>query len=215
MRSEGPARRACAMLIIASLALPGIADAQEQVAAAAPAPVYLVDSASPFGKLDVSNDEVAKLEMPKLSFKPSTGDEQNYDKYYYFHRADTDYATAYGDVIECDGYARGLQSSVTYTYVNPYPFTGVLPAALGSAIGSAMAAAIFGSGEKRRMRRMNMRQCMNVKGYQRYGLSKDLWEVFNFEEGLSTVQEQRRFDNLKRQALVASSATPEGKELGL
>ena len=68
---------------------------------------------------------------------------------------------------------------------------------------------------KRRMRRVNMRSCMYYKGYQRHGLKKDLWEEFHFEEGLSDMPESRRFGFLKRQALVASSAKPEGKELGL
>lgn len=214
MPRHGWARRACSLLVIASLTLPGIAAAQEPATTAAVAPAYLEDSGSPFGKLDVSNEEAAKLEMPKLAFTATPEDEKDFDKYYYFTRAETDYVTAYTDIVECDGYARGLQSGVTYTQV-PYPYAGTFAGAIGGALGSAMAMAIFGSAEKRRMRRVNMRTCMYYKGYQRHGLAKSLWEEFHFEEGLSGMPESRRFDYLKRQALVASSVKPEGKELGL
>lgn len=212
MPSVGLARRGCAMLVAVSLTLPGIAAAQEQ--AAASAPVYLADSGSPFGPVEASDEDAAKLEMPNLAFTVTPAEEKDFDKYYYFVRGGTSYSEAYRDIVECDGYARGLQSGVTYTQV-PYPYAGTLAGAAGGAIGSAMAMMIFGSAEKRRMRRVNMRGCMYYKGYQRYGLKKDLWEAFHFEEGLSDMPESRRFDFLKRQALVASTAKPEGKELGL
>lgn len=213
MPSDGLAHRACAMLAAISLISPGIASAQEQAAAVAE-PVFLQDSGSPFGKVEVADEDAAKLEMPKLAFAATPADEKDFDKYYYFTRAGVSYADAYRDIVECDGYARGLQSGVTYTQV-PYPYAGTMAGAVGGAIGSAMAMAIFGSAEKRRMRRVNMRSCMYYKGYQRHGLKKDLWEEFHFEEGLSDMPESRRFDYLKRQALVASSVKPEGKELGL
>ncbi|MFL9842679.1 hypothetical protein ABS767_17040 [Sphingomonas sp. ST-64] len=211
MKDYGLARRACAALTAAALVLPGIASAQEQAQAT---PVYLEDSGSPFGKLPTDAGEAAKVEMPKLDFTPSATDPDNYDKYYYFVRSETDFQTAYGDIVECDGYARGLASGITYTQA-PYPYAGTLAGAAGGMIGSAMAMAIFGSAEKRRLRRVNMRQCMNFKGYRRYGLSKDLWQEFHFEEGLSDMPESRRFDYLKRQALVAATANPQGEELGL
>ena len=176
--------------------------------------VYLTDSASPFGKAEAGNADAAGVEMPKLAFTASAETAGDFDKYYYFHRADTDFATAYADIRECDGYARGLQSGVGYTQV-PYPYAGTMAGAVGGALGSVMAQMIFGSGEKRRMRRVNMRTCMYFKGYDRYGLTKDLWEKFNFEEGLSGVGDDERSRNLKQQALVASSARPEAKELGL
>jgi len=213
MPSIGLARGACAMLFAVSMTLPGIAAAQEPVVPVAE-PAFLADSGSPFAKIEVSEDEAAKLEMPELAFEETPADAANFDKYYYFHRAGVSYADAYRDVVECDGYARGLQSGMSYTQV-PYPYAGTLAGAAGGMIGNAMAMAIFGSGEKRRLRRVNMRQCMNFKGYQRYGLKKDLWEEFHFEEGLSGMPDERRFDYLKRQALVAANATPAGKDLGL
>lgn len=173
---------------------------------------YLADSASPFGAPPAVDP--ATVKMPKLDFTPAPTDAADYDKYYYFHRADTDFATAYADILECDGYARGLIAHVGDVQV-PYPYTYTLGGAIGGALGNVFAAAVFGSGEKRRVRRMNMRACMHFKGYARYGLSKALWNEFNFEEGLSGVKDEERAAYLQQQARVASSAAPQGKELGL
>ena len=149
--------------------------------------------------------------LPDLAFEPDEEDVRNYDKYFYFHRADTDFETAYADLQECDAHARGF----TYyagTTVPIYQF-GVLGGALGGAIGSVMADAIWGSAERRRMRRVNMRVCMGFKGYRTYGLPKDLWQQFNFDEGLTQVEERRRQRLLQIQARVASGPTPEVGEM--
>jgi hypothetical protein len=170
-------------------------------------------SASPFGAPEIAADEAAKLEMPKLEFTETPEDAKNFDKYYFFRRDETDFPTAYADITECDGYARGLVSSYKYQDA-PYPYAGTLAGAAGGMIANAMMAAIFVPGEKRRMRRVNMRQCMGFKGYDRMGLSKDLWDSFNFEEGTGAEEEQSRLKALKLQALVASSAPVSGKALG-
>ena len=60
-----------------------------------------------------------------------------------------------------------------------------------------------------------MRRCMGYKGYERYGLNKDLWQEFNFEEGFSGEEESKRQAMLAQQAKVASGPKPEAKELGL
>lgn len=211
MTGYGRSRLAGAMLAAMAVTLPMTAVAQ-----VAQTVKYVDDGASPFGKVEFDPAEAAKLEMPRLQFAATAEDEASFDKYYYFHRAGVSYGDAYVDIVECDGYARGLSGGYDYrSFQTPYVYQGTLAGAAGSVIASVMIAAIFGSAEKRRMRRVNMRQCMNFKGYQRYGLSKALWEEFHFEEGLSDMPERRRFDYLKRQALVASSAVPEGKELGL
>ena len=152
--------------------------------------------------------------MPPLAFTPTPEIGGNFDKYYYFHRTDTDFSTAFADISECDGYASGLSSGMAAATV-PYPYAGTMAGAVGGAIGNAMAQAIFGSAEKRRLRRLNMRRCMNFKGYARHGLPKDLWQAFNFEEGLSGVEVETRLKLLKQQALVASSGRPQGENLGL
>jgi hypothetical protein len=58
-----------------------------------------------------------------------------------------------------------------------------------------------------------MRSCMSFKGYQRYGLPKQLWDDFNFEEGLDGVNKDVRRKLLLQQALVASRVMPVGKVL--
>ncbi|MEG3085779.1 hypothetical protein [Sphingomonas sp. PB4P5] len=175
---------------------------------------YLADSTSPFGPPSAELSDTTGVTMPVLAFTSDGTEAADFDKYYVFRRADVDFATAYADIAECDGYARGLQSGIGYTQT-PYPYAGTMAGAVGGAIGNVMAMMIFGSAEKRRLRRVNMRTCMHFKGYQRYGLPKDLWDKFNFEEGLSGVSEEKRQAYLKQQALVASSATLQGKELGL
>lgn len=169
-------------------------------------------SASPFPQIPVEASEVSALELPKLDYKATPEDANNYDKYYFFHRTGTDVKTAYADISECDGYARGLNSGFKGADV-PYPYAGTLAGAAGGAIANAMMAAIFVPGEKRRMRRVNMRQCMGFKGYQRYGLSKDRWVGFNFEEGTGEEKEETRTNALRLQALVAATAKPTGEVL--
>ena len=194
------------------------ASAQEAVASAGGAPAamssvtYLADSESPFGVPEAIDP--ATVKMPELNAKPDPNDAGDYDKYYYFHRADTDFKTALSDLRDCDNLSRGLASPFG-NMETPYPYAGTLGGAIGGALGNMMAAAIFGSGEKRRVRRVNMRTCMHFKGYDRYGLPKSLWTEFNFEEGLSGVEEEQRSGKLKQQALVASSAKPREKALGL
>ena len=71
-----------------------------------------------------------------------------------------------------------------------------------------MADAIFGSAERRRIKRVNLRNCMFFKGYDRYGLEKDLWQAFHFEEGLSRENAEDRAAALMKQARVASGPKP-------
>lgn len=211
MISKGKACLASAMALAAPA--PCVAAAQDAMPAASRAS-YLSDSESPFGPVSVTDEQRAAVTMPKLEFTPSPEHEQDFDKYYYFHRPDTDFATAYADISECDGYARGLSSGIGYAQT-PYPYAGTMAGAVGGAIGNAMVAAIFGSAEKRRLRRVNMRQCMHFKGYERYGLAKDVWQEFNFEEGFSGLGEKERQVYLRQQALVASSSKPQARGLGL
>jgi hypothetical protein len=156
----------------------------------------------------------ATVKMPKLAFASSPEIEADFDKYYYFHRDGTSFPEALADLRDCDGFASGLSSGYTYQAV-PYPYTYTMAGAAGGVIGNAMVAAIFGSAEKRRIRRVNMRRCMNFKGYDRYGIEKGLWQEFNFEEGFSGEEEEVRQAKLAQQALVASGAKPVAKALGL
>jgi hypothetical protein len=174
----------------AALAFAGPAMAQNAPAAGPPAPV-----------------DPATIELPNLAFTPTPDIVADFDKYYVFNRADTDFATAYADLQECDAFARGLSFNL-YGGTVPYPYAGTMAGAIGGAIGSAMADAIFGSAERRKQRRMNMRTCMTYKGYRTFGLPKSIWEPFNFEEGLGHVSEERRQYFLRIQARVASGPQP-------
>jgi hypothetical protein len=152
------------------------------------------------------------VETPVLAFTETPEDRQGYDKYFYFVREGTSFAEAYQDVRECDALARGMAFYAGGGQV-PYPYAGTMAGAVGGAIGSAMADAIFGSAERRKMRRTNLRTCMGYKGYGRYGLSKDLWQKFNFEEGNRTVPEEERQKYLQMQAKAAITGKPQSQEL--
>ncbi|MEQ1540790.1 MAG: hypothetical protein ABL926_00910 [Novosphingobium sp.] len=160
----------------------------------------------------------ATLKRPTLEFKPTPEIEADYDKYFYFHREATSFPEAFDDVRECDALASGANiymgadSAAVSAAMAQY---GVLAGGVGGAIGGAIADAIFGSAARRQQRRTNLRNCMGFKGYQRFGLSGDLWKEFNFEEGHGRKKEGERNEALELQALVASGAKPATKELGL
>lgn len=155
----------------------------------------------------------AKLELPNLGAPTTAEDAADFDKYYYFHRAETGFDQALTDIRECDAFARGLASPFGYQSA-PYPYAGTLPGMGGELIANALMSAIFGSAELRKARRSNMRRCMNYKGYDRYGLNKDIWQQFNFEEGFSKIDEEKRQLMLAQQAKAASLVAPIGKALG-
>ncbi|WP_298192337.1 hypothetical protein [Novosphingobium sp.] len=155
--------------------------------------------------------------MPKLEFVSTPETEKDFDKYFYFHRANTTFTEAYIDIHECDALASG--SSIYYdsstATAAALANSSVLAAGVGGAIAGAMMDAIFGSSARREQRRINLRNCMHFKDYKRYGLSRDLWAEFNFEEGMGRKKEDRRNEALALQALVASGTAPTTKELGL
>jgi hypothetical protein len=156
----------------------------------------------------------AGLEMPKLDFGSTPEIEADFDKYFYFHRDGTSFEEAYADIRECDAVASG---SSIYLGGDPGIMAGQygIGGAIGGAIGSAIADAIFGSAARRAQRRTSLRNCMGFKQYKRYGLSRDLWTEFNFEEGMGRKREPVRLHAIALQALVASGPEPTTKELGL
>lgn len=185
------------------LALSAAAQAQDQ-------------SASGAGPAIVEIDPTA-LTMPVLTFLPTPADEADYDKYFYFHRPATDYATAYADIRECDALSSGssIYMGNSSNMAGAMAQYGLLGGAVGGAIGGAIADAIFGSAARRQQRRINTRNCMSFKGYQRYPLTGELWKKFNFEEGNGRKKEGVRDDALELQALVASGPQPTTQELGI
>ena len=156
-------------------------------------------------------EEIEAVAMPELAYTPDPLIEKDFDKYFFFHREGTDFSQAYADIIECDSLASGINfymganDAVLQNAVMQYGAAG----AIGGAIGSLMADAIFGSAERRRIKRINLRNCMYYKGYDRYGLKKDLWQEFHFEEGLSRENAKDREAALLKQARVASGPKPQ------
>lgn len=154
----------------------------------------------------------ATVKTPELKFTESEEDKAGYDKYFYFVREETDFATAYQDIRECDALSRGMSYYAGGGQV-PYPYAGTLAGAAGGVIGNLVVDAIFGSSVRRQQRRTNLRTCMGYKGYSRYGLNKDLWQAFNFEEGNGSVPEEERQKFLQLQAKAAITGRPSTQEL--
>ncbi|MGQ2931501.1 MAG: hypothetical protein ACT6Q3_13585, partial [Sphingopyxis sp.] len=94
-------------------------------------------------------------------------------------------------------------------YVTQYGLAG----ALGAVIASPIDDAILGSTERRKIRRLNMRNCMGYKGYDRYGLERERWQAFHFEEGFNRVDDDKRTAYLMKQARVASGPKPTAEVL--
>lgn len=155
--------------------------------------------------------EIEAVQMPALAFEETPAIADDYEKYFYFHREDTSFDEAYADITECDALSSGLSyySANDAAIAGAMAQYGVLAGSIGGVVGGLMADAIFGSAERRKQRRMNLRNCMYYKGYDRYGLEKDLWQEFNFEEGLSRENAEDRERAILMQARVASGPKPE------
>jgi hypothetical protein len=157
--------------------------------------------------------DAASISVPDLTFQPAAGDAKDYDKYFYFHRDDTDFATAYADIQECDGYSQGFGFMGGDASSAMAPYMASPAGAVGGMLGMALSDATFGSAVRRELRRANMRTCMAFKEYRAYGLPKELWQKFNFEEGLTRLDEERRTALLQKQAKVASGPKPQQGEI--
>lgn len=159
--------------------------------------------------------EIEAVPMPETRFRTAEARIEDFDKYYYFHREGTSFDEAFADLSECDDLSNGLAAfrggSEPYPgyYASQYGIGG----AIGAALGEMFADMIHGSAARREMRRVNMRNCMGYKGYQRFGITKALWEVFNFEEGNGRKEEDIRTAKLLQQAKVASGPRPQTEVL--
>lgn len=162
-----------------------------------------------------SESEIGAIPTPQLNFELNEAIELDFDKYYYFHRPETGFAEAFSDISECDSLSSGISyySGEAGSYHGSYAAQYGIGGVIGAAIGNALSDAIHGSAARRKVRRINMRNCMGFKGYNRYGLKKDLWSKFNFEEGNGRKDEEVREKALMVQAKVASGQTPITKVL--
>jgi hypothetical protein len=155
--------------------------------------------------------EIEAVPMPKLDFDHAAVKSDDFEKYFYFHRPDTGFDQAYADITECDSLGSGINFYLRandWQIQNAMNQYGPLAGGIGGMVGSMLADAIFGSAERRRLKRVNIRNCMYFKGYDRYGLEKELWQSFHFEEGLSRENAEDREAALKQQARVASGPRP-------
>jgi len=134
------------------------------------------------------------VEVPDLDFTPTAAFERDYDKYFYYHRANTEFATALADLRECDAYSRGISLRADG---GPY---GVLAGAATDAI--------FGAAQRRDIARRNFRVCMGFKEYRRYGLPRSIWTRIHSPEGPGETGEARRERLLRVQARIASGPQP-------
>lgn len=156
--------------------------------------------------------EIEAVEMPNLAYTPDPLIAADFDKYFFFHRDGTSFDQAYADITECDSLASGINyymGADSGAIAGAMANYGMLAGGIGGALGGLMADAIFGSAERRRIKRINLRNCMFYKGYDRYGLEKDLWQAFHFEEGLSRENAKDREAALMKQARVASGPKPQ------
>lgn len=159
---------------------------------------------------EFSAEEIAEIPVPETAFDVAAVNADDFDKYFYFHREDTSFDVAYSDILECDSLGSGVNyylsgnDAAMQSAIAQYGAAG----AVGGVIGAAIADAIFGSAERRRLKRINIRNCMFYKGYDRYGLEKELWQEFHFEEGLTRENADDREAKLKMQARVASGPKP-------
>ena len=153
--------------------------------------------------------EIEAVAMPDLAYEPDPRIEADFEKYFFFHREDTSFDQAFADITECDALAHGM-NNLNLGFITPSTEN---IADLGPVLGTYFALlspidAIFGSSERRRIRRYNIRTCMFYKGYDRYGLEKKLWQAFHFEEGFSRENARDRLTALLKQARVASGPKP-------
>lgn len=160
---------------------------------------------------EFTEEEIAAVPMPELAFDAGKVAPGDFEKYFYFQRPQTGFAEALRDINECDALAQGTNiymGADQWTIQNAMLQYGAFAGAAGGAIAGLLIDGIFGSSARRMQRRTNMRQCMHFKGYDRYGLEKDLWQEFHFEEGFSAADKSERIAKLKMQARVASGPAP-------
>ena len=148
-----------------------------------------------------------------LVFEASEKHTEEFHKYFYFHKAGLSHQQALTEIGECHVYQDGpvgsegevvnivprfvsLSESQSY---KPYVYNDQGGGVVGAVIGSMIAGPIL---QKNRAQRY--RKCMEYKGYDRYGISKDLWKTFN--TGIAG-------DDLKMQASIASGPKPKTEKI--
>ncbi len=114
------------------------------------------------------------------AYRPAAEDEGQFRKYFFFRKTGVSPQDARADLAECRGYTRGL----VYAPLLPKHVPPARWAVQGAdshmyGLGGEVALALVSPALVRAVAAANLRKCMGFKGYERYGLSKDLWEALN------------------------------------
>jgi len=128
-----------------------------------------------------------KMTAADLTFEADEKHTKEFHKYFYFHKDGLGYDQALNEIGECNVYQEGpiaggneavpivprfVSLSESQSYV-PYVYNDMGGGVVGAIIGDMMAAPILQKNKAQRFRK-----CMEYKGYDRYGVSKDVWKTF-------------------------------------
>lgn len=186
-----------------------------------PPEVFLEDEYDPLALIEptyiipvkkFTEDELSNIPMPVVEFTATEEDIKDFDKNYYFHREGVDFDTAFADIKECDDLAVGVTR-----YGGTVYYGSTLAGGIGAVIGTAIVQGIFGSAERKKTKRISMRNCMAFKGYNRYGLSKDLMKGFDYmdkykkDKSITLLEATEDEAILYSSARVASGPTPKSE----
>lgn len=117
--------------------------------------------------------------------RPAAGDSKSYNKYFVFHKAGVSQNEARSDLEFCYKFVSDvemLRKMPKFVALNQealrrtdkgYPYT------YGSGLVDTLIYGAAISALNNRIIRVNWRKCMGFKGYQRYGVSKEIWSRLN------------------------------------
>lgn len=123
-----------------------------------------------------------------LVFEADPKHTEEFHKYFFFHKDGVSFDQARDEIGECNVYQTGpagaegetflivprfVSLSETQSY-KPYVYNSNDGGVVGAIIGDIISASILKKNKAQRWRR-----CMEFKGYDRYGLSKDLWKTIS------------------------------------
>ncbi|WP_438727524.1 hypothetical protein ACR9YC_10885 [Parasphingorhabdus sp. DH2-15] len=145
-------------------------------------PVYAQDLPDP---ATISVPDLSSAKDPKIA-------KQGW-KYFVFHKAGVSFEEAYADFAECYTFLPTFSGGGELPKFIPWgqsedPDTQELASNGGNfgVVGVAIGALIEGP-LRRRAYQSRMRRCMEPRGYDRYGLDKDIWEQISGSYSLESI----------------------------
>lgn len=124
----------------------------------------------------------AGIAVPDLSGSDAPAVVENGWKYFFYHRENTSFAEAYGDIADCYRFLApaGWANVAIPRFI---PWVERVPgerAATGYFEHSGLVGLVIGGMIEgtltRRDRQAKMRRCMEPRGYTRYGVAEEIWE---------------------------------------